>query len=82
MNFLPFERDDSAALQHLCHGSGSSAAPSSYPKEESGPIDSKAGNPLGLGKCRCIMLWLLSALGPVDPLRLCSNRLARMALCF
>lgn len=45
-------------------------------------ISSKAGNPLGLGKWKCVIVWLFSRPGPLDPLRLCSNRLAVMALCF
>lgn len=45
-------------------------------------ISSRAGNPLGLGRCKCVMVWLQIPLGPLDPWRLCSNGLAATALCF
>lgn len=64
------------------YGSGSYHSHSSYANEKVCPISSRAGNPLGLGKCRCVIVWLFSPLGPLDPLRRCSNRLAAMALCF
>lgn len=44
-------------------------------KKKNCHISSRTGNPLDVGRCKCVMVWLQIPLGPLDPRRLWSDGL-------